>query len=581
MVPSSTAKLVRLCALALFAAACCLRSNSLRADSDVVYANGFDSPLVANAFFVSTQGLDTNPGTTDQPFLTIAKGISAAAADPLKRTVLVAEGTYSESIALADGVSVLGQYQNGSWARGLNFYTIIDGVSSVGNHDRTVVASNITSATTIDGFVIFGSVNDKPGGNSYAIYVSGSNANLHITNNFIFGGRGGPGADGSTGPDGLDGAAGSGRTSNLSIADAAYDAKDANGTGECDVANSRQYANGGMLTCGATPVDGGSGGGNLCPAMSFCDLWDANFGCLQNTSNFHWTKYTALDGASGTTAGGVTDGAAGPGAASGDDMIQIFANFYGGYICYIPPGTTYGLNGGNGSDGEHGSAAAGCSVASGTVVGGDWVGGAAPAGISGGHGGGGGGGGAGGGGKCENDGHGHTACTDGGGKDTLGGHGGGGGSGACGGAGGAAGNSGGGAFGVFIVGSSTAPVVSGNTLFGGSGGRGGAGGNGGAGGIGGLGAIGGTTGVPVIFCTDIAGQGGNGGDGGDGSGGGGGCGGASYGIYTFGIGTPVYCTGTNNTIVDGAAGSGGSGGLSLVNTGGSGASGVLAGCSFN
>jgi hypothetical protein len=565
----------------LFAAACCLRSNCLRADSDVVYANGFDSPLVADAFFVSTQGLDTNPGTADQPFLTITKGISAAAADPLKRTVLVAEGTYSESIALADGVSVFGQYQNGSWAHDLNFYTIIDGVSSVGNHDRTVVASNITSATTLDGFVIFGSVNDKPGGNSYAIYISGSNANLHITNNFIFGGRGGPGADGSTGPDGLDGVTGSGRNPNLSVADAAYDAMDATGTGACDTTNNRQYANGGALMCGGTAVTGGSGGGNRCPVMSFCDLWDANYGCLQNATNFHWTKYTALDGAPGAAGLGATDGTSGVGATSGDDMIQIYAALASGYVCYIPPDATTGFDGGSGGNGGHGSAVAGCSVASGMVIGDDWVGGVAPAGVVGGIGGGGGGGGAGGGGKCENDVHGHTACADGGGKDTLGGHGGGGGSGACGGDGGAAGNSGGGAFGIFILGSSTAPFVTGNTLFGGSGGRGGAGGKGGTGGIGGLGAIGGTSGVPGIFCTDVAGQGGNGGDGGDGSGGGGGCGGASYGIYTFGIGTPDYCTGTNNTIIDGAAGSGGSGGLSLVNTGGSGASGVLAGCSFN
>ena len=87
--------------------------------------------------------------------------------------------------------------------------------------------------------------------------------------------------------------------------------------------------------------------------------------------------------------------------------------------------------------------------------------------------------------------------------------------------------------------------------------------------------------MPVIFCTDVAGRGGTGGDGGHGSGGGGGCGGASYGIYTYGIGTPDYCTGANNTIIDGAAGSGGAGGLSLVNMGGSGAPGVLAGCSFN
>jgi hypothetical protein len=573
--------MVRFIEWVLVGALCSCTNVALAATSDSVFADGFDSPLVADAFFVSPQGFDTNPGTANQPFQTIGKGITAAAGDALKRTVLVAAGVYSESVTLADGVNVFGQYQAGTWARDPAFYTIIDGVASTGNHDRTVIASNITSATTFDGFVVFGSSNDKAGGNSYAVYVSAANANLQITNNVIFSGHGGPGASGTAGTYGSDGISGSGRISDLAVADSAYDAKDANGTGECDIANNRQYSNGGTLTCGTTAVGGGSGGGNRCPAMSYCDNGDINFGCKQNASNFHWNKYTALNGAAGSAGTGATDGAAGAAATSGDDMIQIFSNFYGGYICYLPPNTTAGGAGSNGGNGGHGSAVLGCSASSGTVVSGDWFGGGAGAGVAGGNGAGGGGGGAGGGAKCEPDGFGDSACADGGGKDTLGGHGGGGGSGACGGSGGGDGGPGGGAFGIFIVGTGTAPTIAGNIIFGGSGGPGGAGGNGGAGGIGGLGALGGTVGVPTIFCTDVAGSGGNGGNGGHGSGGGGGCGGSSFGIYTHGIGTPNYCTPGTNTFVDGAAGFGGTGGLSLVNTGGAGADGSSSHCSFN
>jgi hypothetical protein len=547
-----------------------------------MFANGFDAPTTS-AFYVSPAGLDTNAGSAAAPFLTITKGIAAAAADPGKPPVFVANGVYNESITLASGVSVFGQYHAGTWVLDPTSYSIIDGVASQGNNDRTVDASNVGSLTAFDRFVVFGSDNTKAGGNSYAIYVSNSSANLELTNNVIFAGHGGPGADGATSPAGSAGVGGSGRSPNLAVADAAYDSKDASaGSGECDVVNNRQYSNGGALSCGGTPVNGGDGGGNRCPVKSFCDIGDPNFGCLQSPINFHWNEYTGIDGMAGI-AGGGGGGTAGAGAFAGDDMIQVYAPFYSGYICFLPTDTdgdgsqTYGLNGSNGGNGADGAGVVGCTAATGSVIGVDWIGGSAPAGNVGDNGGGGGGGGAGGGGKCQAT-AGHTTCTDGGGKDTLGAHGGGGGSGGCGGDGGGGGGSGGGAFGIFIVGG-VAPVVTGNTVFGGSGGGGGAGGNGATGGSGGLGALGGSAGVPFVFCTDAAGRGGNGGAGGYGAGGGGGCGGASFGIYTSGIGTPDYCT--SNAVGDGSAGAGGTGGLSRVNPGGAGQAGVEVACSFN
>ncbi|WP_165371564.1 hypothetical protein [Pseudolysobacter antarcticus] len=509
------------------------------------------------------------------PFLTITHGISVANTDAVKKTVVVAEGTYGESIALADGVGVYGQYSTVNWARDLTNYTVVNGVSSMGVHDRTVVASNISGSTILDGFVIYGSVNAKVGGNSYAIYIANANANLHITHNIIFGGHGGPGVVGTSGADGANGVSGTGRNANLSVSDALYDAFDAIGSGECNSSSNRQYANGGTFTCGSVSVSGGAGGGNRCPVMSSCTT-QAGPGC----NMFTWIKYTALGGSAGNTSSGANDGAAGNSATSGDDSIQVYSSNQGGYVCYLSGMTTSGLNGNNGGDGGNAAGVAGCTAATGSVVGGDWMNGIAPNGNAGGNGGGASGGGAGGGGKCEPI-TGHTTCADGNGKDTLGGHGGGGGSGACAGAGGASGGSGGGTFAIFIYGGSAAPVVTVNRIFAGTGGRGGSGGNGGFGGIGGGSGLGGTTGVPVIFCTDVAGHGGSGGSGGDGSGGGGGCGGSSFGIYTFGVGTPNYCqAGASNSFVSGAAGAGGTGGLSFYNAAGAGADGTSIDCSF-
>ncbi len=561
-----------------------MHARCAQAGSDVLFASGFDVNLGA-AYFVSPDGSDANSGSMNAPFQTIGKGIAAAAADSARPNVVVANGIYAESVALANGVSLYGQFQAGSWSRDRTAYTIIDGVSSSGVHDRTVIAANIASVTTFDSFAVIGAPDNNAGGNSYAIYVSGSNANLQITNNVIITGHGGPGAIGASGTDGQAGTDGGGRNTDPGIADTAYDAYDANaGTGECDTANNRQLNNGGALMCGATAVDGGDGGGNRCPVESYCDTGGI-YGCLNGTQYFHWTPYTAIAGAVGKP-GGTNGGTGGTGAYIGNDAIQVYASYYGGYVCYEPFDSnnnllnTFGLNGSDGSNGGNGAAVAGCSASGGSIVGGNWVGGSALAGNAGGNGGGGGGGGAGGGGKCQAT-AGNTGCTDGNGKDTLGGHGGGGGSGGCGASGGGAGSPGGGAFGIFIVGGS-APVITGNTIFGGNGGAGGAGGNGGFGGLGGLGGLGGTSGVPVVFCTDAGGAGGNGGMGGYGSGGGGGCGGASFDIYTSGIGTPNYCqVAANNLFTGGTPGAGGAGGLSRINFGGAGQAGIGGNCSFN
>lgn len=160
---------------------------------------------------------------------------------------------------------------------------------------------------------------------------------------------------------------------------------------------------------------------------------------------------------------------------------------------------------------------------------------------------GGGGGGGGGAGGCDT------------GTDSYGAGGGGGGAGGCAALGpGSGGGGGGGSFGVFAY---LASVVVESSVIslggGGSGGKGGAAGKGQPGGSGGPGGPSGTGDAPN------GGKGGDGGRGGVAGGGGGGQGGSAYGIYTF----SSSATSTGNTFMGGTAGSGGSGGASALGPG--------------
>jgi hypothetical protein len=497
-----------------------------------------------NALDDATCGLGpVGTGTGNHPCRSIAQGLARSVA--LGRSeVRAADGRYSEAVTLVNGKNLLGGYNPETWTRHVETTnTIIDGVSSSGNHDRTVIASGITLATVFEGFAVRGAHNTKLGGNSYAIYVSGSSANLEIRRNVIYGGTGGPGPQGVAGASGggVSTSNGIGRTSGNA---ATYDAKIATGSEQCDESNNRSHTNGGIWFAGVDNIGGGNGGGNSCPTSS---------------------TLTQMSGADGVT-GQPGAGAGGVGGLGGTGGLD-FRLESSGTVCVAGLGSQLGTNGGNGGNGANGSAASGAASGGGAVSGSHWVGATGTAGNIGSNGGGGGGGGAGGGAYW-------VSPPDG--KDRLGGHGGGGGAGGNGGGAGGGGAGGGGAFGIFIVGE--APVVSENAIVRGTGGTGGTGGSGGTGVNGGTGAPGG---LSALLCAGAGGRGGDGGRGGIGSGGGGGAGGASYAIYTSGAGTPNYCTTANNTVSGGTAGAGGQGGSSAGNAGGAGASGTLTTCSFH
>ncbi len=526
-------------------------------DLDGLLADGCEFQIDTSGIYVSnadTNAVDdagcglgpTGSGTGNYPCKTITQALSRAVA-AARSEVIVADGTYDEAVTLVDGIALLGGYHGDTWQRHLaTTDTVIQGVATTGVHDRTVIANAIMTPTVFEGFIVRGSDNAQVGGNSYAVYITGSSANLTIRNNQIFAGRGGPGMRGGAGDNGSPG-------TNGTAYSAALDSITATGSGQCNAAANRAASGGASKTCGATSVGGGNGGGNNCSPS-------------RSTQNSTATS-PAVAGNAGGGAGGGTAGAAG---VRGYDA-ELDAN-----TCYVPvSGATQlpqaGADGKDGGNGAAGSGVAGCTAAAGSIAGGDWVGTAAPTGVIGSNGGGGGGGAAGGGAHCD---LGQGTCT----ADMFGGHGGGGATAGCGGTGGGGGGTGGGAFGIFIIGSAQ-PVVTGNAIQIGVGGTGGEGGIGGAGGLGGIGGGGGQTGT--LFCTGKGGRGGDGGNGGAGSGGGGGCGGISVGIYSSGLGTPNYCSAANNVFTGGEAAIAGSGGFSGGSSGGTGTAGLFETCSLN
>ena len=145
--------------------------------------------------YVSPLGNDsTGTGAASLPFLTISKAITAAGTNGLPLQVCVggtatcagtpATATYTESVQMRDGVSVLGGYSPvgaTSWVRANGCTTAIQAVDT----DGLVFGHNVTTPTTLDGFV----VNGFASGVNAAILVDGSTGAI-IQNVTVNGGAG-------------------------------------------------------------------------------------------------------------------------------------------------------------------------------------------------------------------------------------------------------------------------------------------------------------------------------------------------------------------------------------------------------
>ena len=86
-------------------------------------------------FWVSPQGSDSNSGTRESPFASITVARNAAAQNG--GDVYIAAGSYSESVALADGVSLYGGYDPSTWLRDVgNRATVIRGWEHGAHRER-------------------------------------------------------------------------------------------------------------------------------------------------------------------------------------------------------------------------------------------------------------------------------------------------------------------------------------------------------------------------------------------------------------------------------------------------------------
>jgi hypothetical protein len=140
-------------------------STHLVATSTAVAASPYD-------LYVAADGSDSNPGTQDAPFLTIARADSLASAG---YTIHVAPGTYEVSAPSANSVGIR-TTRSGTSAARIKFVSDVKGAAKIVVSGTGITWDSRGSYVDIDGFDISGS-------GRHGILAAG--ANLTITNNFI------------------------------------------------------------------------------------------------------------------------------------------------------------------------------------------------------------------------------------------------------------------------------------------------------------------------------------------------------------------------------------------------------------
>ena len=130
----------------------------------------------------AAEGLDTNPGTSDQPKKTIAAAVTTAEQHYETAEVHVAAGTYlvTGTTGVTRNISLYGGYAASDWAvRDPDEHEAIWRNDSVSGDTSTVSYGDTTTAATIAGFTI----TTGSGSSSTAISVSGGT--VVISNNII------------------------------------------------------------------------------------------------------------------------------------------------------------------------------------------------------------------------------------------------------------------------------------------------------------------------------------------------------------------------------------------------------------
>ncbi len=144
--------------------------------------------------FVSPSGQSNASGTRTAPLASIEAAIERAKNEN-KKKVFVCEGSYAETLTLADGVSIEGRLDCSApdWKLDETKHVDLAAPSS-----PAIRATNITSATRIDGFRVASPDATTPSGSSIAVLAVDSNG-LTFANGMITAGNGMKGDDGVEG----------------------------------------------------------------------------------------------------------------------------------------------------------------------------------------------------------------------------------------------------------------------------------------------------------------------------------------------------------------------------------------------
>ena len=153
-----------------------------------------------NAVYVSTGGDDANAGTFNAPKSTISNALAQAVSQN-KDKILIAQGTYTETITLVSGVDLLGGYDESTWERDINNYG-----TEIHGGNATIIGNNVSNVQ-IDGLFVYSADAGASGESSYGIILSGC-SNVQVTNCNITAGYGAAGINGSIGINGQTGNSG-------------------------------------------------------------------------------------------------------------------------------------------------------------------------------------------------------------------------------------------------------------------------------------------------------------------------------------------------------------------------------------
>ena len=133
--------------------------------------DGIDGDVNA-AIFVAKNGDDSFPGTRQQPMLTINNAIGRAVSRSLTE-VYISQGTYTERVILANGVSLYGGYSSANnWARSNSYTVTISQTVPSGGRLSAVEGTAISQPTVLDRLTIQTGDTAQAGVSNYAMYCA-------------------------------------------------------------------------------------------------------------------------------------------------------------------------------------------------------------------------------------------------------------------------------------------------------------------------------------------------------------------------------------------------------------------------